>query len=518
MIHSRRRFLKATAGTGLLGSLGEWQALAPFSPATAAEAEVTPEIVRLRPEIEPMVRLIEETPRDKCLEMAIEQLRGGLPYRQFLAALFLAGIRNVNPQPPGFKFHCVFVIHAAHQLSLDAPVGERLLPLFWALDDFKASQQRDVDEGDFHLRPVAGSLPSAASAWQEFDLAMDDWDQERADRAVVALVRSRGAGEVIEGLWRHGARDYRNIGHKAIFVANAWRTLETIGWQHAEPTLRSLVLGLLDFGRDERVNGYAYLDQSYLANVERARQAVGSLPGDWALAREGARGNGDAGLATELLAAIRSGQAHEACQLALDGIVSRNLGAASAWDAVHLAAGDLMMAQPGIYGIHTVTSSNALDYAFRTSGHDETRLLLTLQGIGWMAQFANFMASQPQGLAGTRITGMSAAPIAATPAEAAEQVLSHIDSDRALASAEAFAFAQQWPHDPTLARAAVRLVLHKGTDAHDYKYPAAIFEDCQSISLAWQPHMLATAVYHLPGSEQPDSPLIERARAAIAGI
>ena len=33
---------------------------------------------------------------------------------------------------------------------------------------------------------------------------------------------------------------------KAIYVGNAFRTLEVIGWQHAEPVLRSLAYALLD--------------------------------------------------------------------------------------------------------------------------------------------------------------------------------------------------------------------------------------------------------------------------------
>ena len=61
---------------------------------TRADAEVTPEIVKYRPEIEHLVALIERTVRERCAEMAVEQLRRSTSYRQFLAALFLAGIRT----------------------------------------------------------------------------------------------------------------------------------------------------------------------------------------------------------------------------------------------------------------------------------------------------------------------------------------------------------------------------------------------------------------------------------------
>src|SRR5260221_11255145 len=133
------------------------------------DAQVTPDIVKFRPEIEPLVSLIENTPREKCAEMAVEQLRRGVSYRQLLAALFLAGIRNINPRPPGFAMHCVFVIHSAHLIALEAPADARLLPLFYVLDDFKMSQDRDANQpaGDYTMRALRGTLPSAGHAPRE---------------------------------------------------------------------------------------------------------------------------------------------------------------------------------------------------------------------------------------------------------------------------------------------------------------------------------------------------------------
>jgi hypothetical protein len=504
MSELRRDFLKSLTRFGVLGALGDAAAVG-LNPLWAADARVTPELVRLSPEIEPLVKLIEETPREKCFEMIAGQLRRGCSYRQFLGALFLAGIRNVNPQPPGFKFHCVFVIHSAHQMSLDAPADERLLPLLWALDNFKASQQRDIDEGDFHLGPLTGKLPSAAQAWDEFHHAMDSWDEARADRAIAALVRSRGAQEIIEGLWRYGARDYRNIGHKAIFVANSWRTLETIGWQHAEPTLRSLVLGLLDFGVKETVNGYAYEDQCYLPNLARARQAAAKLPADWA------QGSVDSGAAKQILAAIREAKTDDACGATVDLLLKGEARASNLWDVVHLAAGELMMRLPGILGVHTVTSVNALHYAFRVASHAETRLLLLLQGVGWMSQFARVMA-QNNAFGSTEITGVEGVEIPETAEEATEEILSLVSSDKPAAARKAFRYAEKHPASDGFQRAAQSLIFTKGRDVHDYKYAAAIFEDYSLVDPAWRPHMLATAVYNLRGSQLEDSPLMQRAR------
>ena len=74
----------------------------------------------------------------------------------------MAGVRGIQPRPVGFKFHAVLVINSAHLASLRAPDKERWLPLFWALDNFKASQARNAAEGDWHMGPVEESkLPPA---------------------------------------------------------------------------------------------------------------------------------------------------------------------------------------------------------------------------------------------------------------------------------------------------------------------------------------------------------------------
>ena len=500
---SRRRFLGSLAGAGLLGSAGGLEALARLNPVSAAETLVTPEMVRFTPEIEAVVRLIEGTPREKCVEVMANALRKGMTYRQFLAGLFLAGIRNVSPQPPGFKFHCVFVIHSCNYLSRMGPPEARYLPLFYALDDFKNSQEQDVEQGDFVLGPVKGKLPTGQAAWAEFHAAMRDWDEPRADRAITALVRQKDPEEVFEGLWEYGARDYRNIGHKIIFVAHAQRTLQAIGWEHAEPTMRSLVLGLLDFGKDEVVNKYAFEDQGYIANAKLAGDALGRLPGDWAAMK------GDAAVVEDLLAPLREGKTEEACRLAVEFLEAGTCKAGAVWDAAHLAGGELMMRQPGIAGLHTLTSGNSMQYAFLSSRNPETRLLMLLQGLAWMCQFRNFM--DPRRDRDIRITEVEPAKIPRSPEKATEEILNEISTDRAVAAAKAFAFDRRFGRADELFDGARRLVFTKCTEHHQYKWPAAIFEDYQLVSPEWRPHMAATAMYYLRGTGHPDSSVIERA-------
>ena len=52
-----------------------------------APVPLTPASERAPVPIEPVVRLLEETPRDKLLEAVAERIRGGLSYREVLTAL-----------------------------------------------------------------------------------------------------------------------------------------------------------------------------------------------------------------------------------------------------------------------------------------------------------------------------------------------------------------------------------------------------------------------------------------------
>src|SRR5688572_33129402 len=88
----RRRMLAAGAGIGAAAVVGDLAFLSRLAPLSAEETNVRPEHVQLRPEIAPLVRLLEETPRAQLLEAAAGKIREGTTYKELLAALMLAGV------------------------------------------------------------------------------------------------------------------------------------------------------------------------------------------------------------------------------------------------------------------------------------------------------------------------------------------------------------------------------------------------------------------------------------------
>ncbi|MGI9239204.1 MAG: hypothetical protein ACR2RV_00295, partial [Verrucomicrobiales bacterium] len=336
----RRNFLRSTtlgSAAITLGDLGIFNSLPSVS---AAEAAAKPDIVQLRPEVEPIVQLIEKTPRKRLFEEIAPRIKSGeLRYQEVLASLLLAGVRNVQPRPAvGFKFHAVLVVNSAHLASLASPDNERWLPIFWAMDDFKASQARDIQEGNWTMAPVdEARVPAAHNSRSAFIHAMDNWDVEAADAAAAGIARHASAGEAFELFTRYAARDFRSIGHKAIFVANSFRTLQYIGWNNAEPVLRSLSYALLNHhGESNPARSEHRADQAWRENEKLANE----LPNTWR------GGDIDAGATADLLAVLREGSSWDAAEK-VAGLLARGTAPQSIYDALLLAGGELLMRQPG---------------------------------------------------------------------------------------------------------------------------------------------------------------------------
>ena len=497
----RRRFLQSASALGLGAGLGHWSGLRTITPARAADMAVGPDAVRFRPEIEPVVRWIEETPRDRALDAAVEHLGHGLSYRDLLAGLFLAGIRNIKPQPVGFKFHAVMAINSAHLLGQAAPVTDRLLPLMWALDNFKKSQEQDIKEGDWTLGKVDESrLLNPSRAGAEFARAMDNWDADAADVAVAGLCRSSGAAETMEPLWRYAVRDQRNIGHKPIFAAQSWRTLQAIGWQNAEPVLRSLAFGLLDLHGDSRHVAVG----PYEANLENARK----IRDDWQA------GKPDPSATRELLETIRQASPEDASASAVT-LLNRGASPDSLWDAVVLAGNEMMLKKPNIVALHTVTSGNALHFIYGASGDDTTRRLALLQAVGWLPIFR--AALKPP--AGPTIDSLDAAKPETSGDDAIGEIFAAINDDRGKAARKTLGYLEQGGSPDLVFAAARRMIFHKGKDSHDYKYGAAAWEECVlATDPKWRAPLAAAMMAYLPGSKTADSPLMIRAREAVSRV
>jgi len=488
---SRRQILHTGAAASALGFLSKIPLLG------AEDVKLDPNQVQFRPEIEPLIRLLEETPRERLLEEVAGRIKKGTTYREILSALLLAGVRNIQPRPVGFKFHAVLVVNSAHLASVNSPDSDRWLPIFWALDYFKSSQAQDIKEGDWTMAGVQESeVPSSEKARQMFAEGMDQWDEEKVDAATAGLARAAGAQEVFDLFARYGARDFRDIGHKAIFVANSWRTLQAIGWQHSEPVLRSL--------------GYALLQHNGSNPAESSHEA--DLPGRLnEKIQKSIRSGWQAGevkkeATAEMLAVLRSGTWEEASRKVVE-LLNKKISPLSIWDGLFQHASEMLMRRPGIISLHASTTTNALHYAHQHAFNDETRKFLLLQNASFLTMFRD-RGGVKEGIAIDQFEPVEGVP-------GIEEIFSEINGNKEMAARKALAYLKSSKDPKPFMREAQRLIYLKGTGSHDYKFSSAVLEDYHNISPQMRDRFLAASVFWLQGSGKKDTGLVARTRAAL---
>ena len=85
---NRREALRSLAGSGSIAAGSLWRA----GTLTAVDRAVASDFVRFGSNIEPLIRLTEETARSVCVEVLAGGLKAGRSYRELLSSLFLARI------------------------------------------------------------------------------------------------------------------------------------------------------------------------------------------------------------------------------------------------------------------------------------------------------------------------------------------------------------------------------------------------------------------------------------------
>lgn len=501
---TRRHFLMAGSSALTLSVMPEQ-----FLPGVRAEdVHLPPGSVQFRSEIEPLVQLLERTDRSQVIDKVLAKIQDGTSYRELLAALFLAGIRNVQPRPAvGFKFHSVLVVHAAHQASVGAKDSQRWMPLLWGIDYFKRAQATDVSEGDWTMASVDESrLPEGGKALADFSSAMERWDVEAADAAAASAARVLSASQLLDVLAKYATRDFRSIGHKSIYVAGAFRLLSIIGWEHAEPVIRSLAYAALNHtGEPNPSTRDADADRSGKQNWELVR----SVTKNWRNGRK------DEAASVRLLDTLRSATPADASKFVVS-LLGDGIHPSSIYDGMFLAASELVSKQPAIVPLHAATTTNAIHYLYQHVSDDDLRLWLLLQNASFLAHFRE--AANLRGeLAKQRIDEWTAGDLAAIESSHSEKGSSTIDlifeqvrKDRTAAAQTTLQYLQSGGSAEALIARSRELVFLKGNDSHDYKFSSAVLEDYHFIAPKWRNTYLAASTYLLRGESEATTDLAKK--------
>ncbi len=426
-----------------------------------------------------VARLVLQTPREDVLEVLAREVRNrGLDPVDVTAGLHRASaLRLIPTRYLGSEFHALLMAHPIAATAALLPPARRWEPVLLATDYFKKVEALHLARG---AATAFEALPSSAEsdpdrARTRLITALDDWDVAAAERAVLAFARAAGRAATFDLLFRYGARDLRQIGHKTILVANAWQVTAVVGWAECAPLLRSVIRGLL-LHEEDNPNGR---DSPFDAPWRQSREALGDLSPEWL------RGTTDR--THDILGALRdepiSDVPHRIAHL-LDQGASTD----AFWTACSCAAAELLFRWPhSLVTLHAVTTMHALRTAFDSASTTTTRQLLVMQAAARLTGFrdeAHRLLGDPN--VPLRIEDLEPVddPQADPTVPAAEQASTTENAGRMLAVARARDHGALW-------RALVPKITAHALDIHDLKHPIAVYEDARRILPGWADRYLA---------------------------
>lgn len=449
--------------------------------------------------VDMLLKLLEDSPRERVPRELAHLIREGLRYEDLLVALSLAATRNVQPYPDvGFKYHAVMVLRSIHSATQALVANEKWLPLVWAADYFKETQAQERAATGWHMSTrsaAAAGASSADAARHALVSALDKWDREAADTAIVRYARSASTDEIFSVLFHYGTRDLREIGHKAITVSNAHSLVKLFGSasQQAEPILRSTVAALVNSESEPNPATHDLReDRPGRLNRDRLRQ----IPRSWK------QGHDDPGARADLRAALYHVSADDAGKVVVE-MLQRGLSADVTWQVFFDTSAELLMHQPGIVSLHSQTTANALHYAYRTCGDEQTQQLALLQCASFVAMFREMTNTGAADFDLQKLqAGEQAAPL--------EDIFADLSAHRReQAARKSFSYLHGGGDAGSLIAAARHHLVYGAVEAHDYKFAEAVFDNyAQFPDAQWRSRFLSAGMAYFKAPREHPVPIV----------
>lgn len=229
-MQSRRQFLTNVGRGALTAALGLGTAGA--MDLVPAFADQEPETLSFGP-LEPLVRLLQETPADRLLPALVEQLKSGTDLKRLVAAAALANARSFGGEDY-IGFHTLMALSPAWKMSAELPAALQPLPVFKVLYRNTARLQETGTRNT--LRPVP---PVPLPQGQAGGPALRDAVRRKQRDAAEGLFATLAKGSPSEAFNHllYEVQDSAEI-HRVALPWRAWDLLDVVGPEHAHTMLR----------------------------------------------------------------------------------------------------------------------------------------------------------------------------------------------------------------------------------------------------------------------------------------
>jgi hypothetical protein len=232
--HTRREFLTDVGKGMVVASVGS--ALAADLGLSAAFANNGPEALSFGP-LEPLVRLMQETPPARLLPHLVRSLNEGTPLRRLVAAAALANARTFGGEDY-IGFHTLMAIAPAYHMAAELPPPRQALPVLKVLYRNATRIQERGGRANEVLLPVQPADPPAGRSGAEaLREAVRRGDMTTAERTFAGLAGDPAAA--FNDLL-FAVEDAAEV-HRVVLPYRAWDLLGIIGREQAHTLLRQSV-------------------------------------------------------------------------------------------------------------------------------------------------------------------------------------------------------------------------------------------------------------------------------------
>jgi hypothetical protein len=184
--------------------------------------------------LEPLVDLIQTTPADKMLPIAVEKLKGGLPLETLVSAAGLANARTFGGEDY-VGFHTLMALVPAYQMARELPTEKQALPVLKVLH----RNGTRINEKGGRTSEVLGPVAPGKGAADDVKLR----DTVRGKNVKAAEQIYAGMATSPEDALNHllpTLHDAAEV-HRVVLVSRAWELLPIVGRDQAHTLLRQSV-------------------------------------------------------------------------------------------------------------------------------------------------------------------------------------------------------------------------------------------------------------------------------------
>lgn len=225
-----RGMLAASVGSSLAADMGLLNARA----ATTADSRLD------FGDLEPLVRLMQDTPPTKLMPKLVEKLGQGTSLKTLIAAGALANARTFAGEDY-IGYHTFMALAPAYDMSRELPAELAPLPVLKVLYRNTSRMQARGGHDKEALHPIEPvSLPDGTVVPEKLVELVHQGDRKAAEQAFAAICQtsSREAFDDLQYVIRDITADFAYDVHRVVLSWRAWLMLDLVGQQYAHTLLR----------------------------------------------------------------------------------------------------------------------------------------------------------------------------------------------------------------------------------------------------------------------------------------